>query len=186
MGAHRRAGLLTAALLLATACASGTKMTPVTEGPPARDRRLMDEAARAGLEGRTTEALDKYLEVAGSSGVAALSREAYLQAGLLRLRDDAVLQDISEATRLLRESRTRFDGATEPLVLTATLAVLERLERAERAADQARGLADREAARRDEDARALRRTIAALRQQLDKRDEALRKAAEAAVGPRSR
>lgn len=186
MGAHRRAGTLTVALLLATACASGTRVTLVTEGPAVRDRRLMDEAARAGREGRTTEALDKYLQVAGSSGVAAVSREAYLQAGLLRLRSDAALVDVSEATRLLRESRTRFEGSAEPLVLTATLAVLERLERAERAADQARGLADREAARRDEDARASRRTIAALRQQLEKRDEALRKAAEAAVGPRSR
>lgn len=146
----------------------------------------MDEAARAGREGRTMEALDKYLEVAGSSRVPALSREAYLQAGLLRLCGDEELVDVAEATRLLRKGRTQFEGSTEPLALTATLTVLERLERAEQAADAARALANLEAARRDEDARSLRRTISTLRQQLEKRDEALRKAAEAAVGPRTR
>ncbi|AMY08481.1 hypothetical protein LuPra_01681 [Luteitalea pratensis] len=186
MRAHRRAGPLLAALVLTTACASTTRVTPVTEGPQVRYRRLMEEAARAGREGRTGEALDKYLEVAGTSGVPELSREAYLQAGLLRLGGGVVLVDVAEATRLLRECRTRFEGAAEPLVLTATLATLDRLESVEQAADAAAAIATREAVRRDEDARALRRTVSSLRQQLEKRDEALRKAAQAAVGPQPR
>ena len=186
MRAYRQVGPLMFALVLATACASGTRVTPVTQGPQAHYRKLMDEAARAGRDGRTAEALDKYLEVAGSSGFPELAREAYLQAGLLRLGGDAALVDVGEATRLLRECRTRFEGSAEPLALTATLAALEKLEQVEQAADAAVAIANREAARREEDARAQRRTINSLRQQLVKRDEALRKAAEAAVGPRSR
>ena len=173
-------------LALSTACASGTRVTPVTEGPQVRYRRLMDEAARAGREGRTAEALDKYMEVAGASGLADLSREAYLQAGLLRLAGDVAVVDLAEATRLLRECRTRFEGSSEPLALTATLATLARLERVEQDAGAAAAIANRDAARREEDARAMRRTITTLRQQVEKRDEALRKAAEAAVGPRAR
>jgi hypothetical protein len=173
-------------LALSTACASGNRVTPVTEGPQVRYRRLMDEAARAGREGRTAEALDKYMEVAGSSGLADLSREAYLQAGLLRLGGDVAAFDAAEAARLLRECRTRFEGSAEPLVLTATLAALARLERLEQDAGAAAAMANREAARREEDARTMRRTISTLRQQVEQRDAALRKAAEAAVGPRSR
>lgn len=182
MCAQRRSWSLLVVLLLTAGCASGTRVKPVTEAPQSRYRRLMDEAARARREGRTAEALDKYLDVAGSSGMPELVRDAYLQAGLLRLGGDVAVVDVPEATRLLRECRTRFEGVAEPLELTATLTALDRLERVQQAANEAAATASREAARRDEDARAMRRTIGALRQQVEKRDEALRKAAEAAVG----
>jgi len=186
MGVDRRAGPLMVVLVVAMGCASAPGVRPVTEGPKVRYGRLLDGAARAEREGRSAEALDQYLEVAESSGIADLSREAYLQAGLLRLGGGAAVVDVAEATRLLRECRTRFAGVAEPLVLKATLAALDELERGHQAAAAAAAPADREVARRDEDARALRRTIGSLRQQLESRDQALRKAAEAAVGPRSR
>ena len=179
----RRIGLFLVVLGLTAACASGTRLTPVTENPQVRLRRTMDEAALALREGRTRDALDKYLEVARSPGVSPLSREACLQAGLLRLGGDASIVDFADAARLLRESRTRYERADEPLALTAALAALERLDDTEQ---EAAAAALREAARRDEEARGLRRTVASLRQQLEKRNEALRKAAEAAVGPSRR
>ena len=182
MCAQRRTWSLLVVLLLTAGCASGTRVKPVTEAPQSRYRRLMDEAERASREGRTAEALDKYLVVAGSSGLPDLSREAYLQAGLLRLGGDAAVVDVTEAIRLLRECRVRFEGTAEPLELRATLAALDRMERVEQAANEAAATAGREAARRDEETRALRRTVNSLRQQVEKRDEALRKAAEAAVG----
>ena len=186
----RRIGLFLVVLGLTAACASGTRLTPVTENPQVRLRRTMDEAALALREGRTRDALDKYLEVARSPGVSPLSREACLQAGLLRLGGDASIVDFADAARLLRESRTRYERADEPLALTAALAALERLDDTEQEAAAAAlreaARRDEEAARRDEEARGLRRTVASLRQQLEKRNEALRKAAEAAVGPSRR
>jgi hypothetical protein len=184
MHAPRFMGPFLVVLALTSGCASRTRVgKPVTEAPEDRHRRVMDEASRAVREGRPAEGLGKYVEVATTSAVADVSRQAYLQAALLRLAGDVTIADIGEAARLLRECRTRFGAADEPLALTATLTVLAQLEIAEQAVEAAAATAAREAAQRDEDVRALRRSVASLRQQLEKRDEALRKAAEAVVGP---
>ncbi|WP_239492550.1 hypothetical protein [Luteitalea sp. TBR-22] len=182
----RQTAPLLVALLLGAGCAGrGSNARPAVVGPEVREQRLMEAAGRAEHEGRHAAALETYLQVAGSSARVDVSREAYLRAGLLRLGGDSGARDVVEAARLLRESRAGFQDAQEPLILTATLVLLDRLAKVEQDAAAAAALAARDAARRDDDARELRRTVAMLRHQLEKRDEALRKAAAAAVGPRT-
>lgn len=110
-------------------------------------------------------------------------REAILEAGLKRLRGDADGTDVSGGAQLLRRARELYASEQEPLVLGATLALIDRLEASERGLAESAAAASRDSAARAEEIRTLRRTIAGLRQQIDKRDEALRKAAVAALGP---
>lgn len=136
--------------------------------------RLLADAARAEQAGRRAEALAAYLEVAHGTGRVAEAREALLRAGLLRVAAD----DVVGGARLVREAAALHPAGLEPLELVAVQALLARLDTAERGA----AVRARDVTAREEELRALRRTVATLRTQLEKRGEALRKAAEAAVG----
>jgi hypothetical protein len=162
-----------------TACAGRSPRAPHTkrvEPTELGERRRLDEAAVSLRAGRLTDALTAYRDVAAQSGRAAVVREALLQAALIQLM---LHDDMPEAQRMLRQARALHPAGQEPSALTATMRLLERLMAAERAA----AAAARTSVALDDELRAARRTMAALKQQLDKRDDALKKAAQAAVGP---
>lgn len=162
-----------------TACAGRTtRARPSAHVEPTelRDRRRLDEIAAGQRAGRLTDALKAYRDVAAESRHAAVVREALLQAALTRLM---LYDDLPEAQQMLREARTLHPAGEEPSALMATMRLVERLIAAEGAASSSA----RERAALHDELRTARRTMAALKQQLEKRDDALKKAAQAAVGP---
>lgn len=162
-----------------TACAGRAPVvrpSPHVERTEPRDRARLDEAAARRRVGRLADALQAYRDVAAESGHVAVAREAFLEAALIHL---TLHDDLPEAQRLLRQARTLHPAGQEPATLTATMRLVERVLAAEGAASAAA----RERATLDDELRAARRTLTALKQQLEKREDALKKAAQAAVGP---
>jgi hypothetical protein len=171
--------LVVLAAVLVAGCA-GKRATPI-EHAPTRDQRLMHSAGMAQREGRRPEALALYEDVTATSRAPEVAREAWLAIGLLHL-NDATNADMSKAEAALRAARSLYEARDEPPVLTALLVLLDSLRDARGAAATARLLHDRDLAARDEDLRIVRRTLAQLRLDIEKRDVALKKAAEAAIG----
>jgi hypothetical protein len=171
------AAVLPAVLIAGCASRAGT---PV-ERAPTRDARLMHSAETAQREGRRPEALALYENVTATSGAPEVARQAWLAIGLLHL-GDATNADMSKAEAALRAARSLYEAREEPPVLTALLAMLDTLRDVRGAAATARLLHERDLAARDEDLRVVRRSIAQLRHEIEKRDAALKKAAEAAIG----
>lgn len=160
------------------ACAGRTpRARPSAQVEPTelRDRRRLDEAAAGQRAGRLAGALEAYRDVAAESGHVAVVREALLQAALIQLM---LHDDLPEAQQMLREARALHPAGEEPSALTATMRLVERLIATEAAASSAA----RERAALDDELRTARRTMTALKQQLEKREDALKKAAQAAVG----
>jgi hypothetical protein len=191
MTPSRQAAPLALALLLLQAAACGTRTShsvPDTSSlPSAQYRRMLDAAASARREGRVEDAIHAYEAVARAAGEPSLVRTASLQAGLLRVAAEPPVRDLAAARSWLQQARAMYASPeVPPLALRAVLPLLARLETAEHLARSAGTASARAIADRDQEIRSLRRTVAMLQQQVQKKDEALKKAAEAAVGPAPR
>lgn len=145
------------------------------EAADAADWQRLEETARWERSGRLVDAKQSYEDIAAASPHGAVVRTALLRAALIQLM---LRDDLPEGQRMLRAARALYPAGDEPSALTVAMRLVERLIAAERTT----AAAAREAAVRDDELRTLRRNAAALQQLLDKRDDALRKAAQAAVG----
>jgi hypothetical protein len=182
MGRVRSVAALLGVALVASSVSACAGRTPRAR-PPAhvepsdlQDRRRLDEADAGRRAGRLGAALEAYRDVAAASAHVAVVREALLQAALIELM---LHDDLPKAQRMLREARALHPAGQEPSSLTATMRLVERLI----AAQGAVASATRERAALDDELRSTRRAMTALKQQLEKREDALKKAAQAAVGP---
>ena len=127
-----------------------------------------------------------YDAVARTSGEPALVRAALLNAGLLRVADPS-RRDVQAARTLLQQAQAMYvPPETPPAALPAVLSLLVQVQEVARASSAAEATAARELAERDQEIRTLRRTVTALRQQVQRQEDALKKAAEAAVSPTGR
>jgi len=181
-------------MALVSGCASRSSTAP--HAPARSARQSLDAAHEAVRAGRLREAQALYARAGHADAPVEVRREALLAHGLLVLDPAAPSRNIDGARGLLSAARALYEGPA-PLELTAALAltddlaalreaivVLEQTSGARRAAA---ATADARAQTLATENQALKRTVRQLRQDLERKDAALRRAADAVIGtPRSR
>jgi hypothetical protein len=181
-------------MALLSGCASRSPASPHASVPS--PRQSLDAAHDAVRAGRLPEAQALYARAGHADAPVEVRREALLAHGLLVLNPTTSARDIDAARGLLSAARTLYEGPA-PLELAAALALTDdllqlreaiaRLERANTAQATATDTADARARTLAAENQALARTVRQLRQDLERKDAALRKAADAVIGtPRSR
>jgi hypothetical protein len=181
-------------LALVSGCASRSPSQPRASVPSAR--QSLNAAHDAVRAGRLSEAQALYARAGHVDAPVEVRRDALLAHGLLVLNPTTPARDIDAARGLLSAARTLYEGPA-PLELTAALALTDdlmqlreavaMLERADTARTTAADTAEARARTLAAENQALARTVRQLRQDLERKDAALRKAADAVIGtPRSR
>lgn len=177
-----------AGIVLLTGCAG--RSTPPQTSIQATERtfRLAGDAL---ARGQLTAALPLYETLAHATVAADLRRQALLAQGLIRLQPDPAVHDLDKARAALATARDLY-AMSPPAELTAALWLATQVQDLRHAAAAAEGASVDEAERRaaelqalDEEIRGLKRTVRQLRQDLVRRDAALKKAADAVVGTRN-
>lgn len=190
----RRRDVLTVALgipagLGLSACARRTATVAPPPGPPPA-ATMLAAAGLAHREGRTSDALALLAQTSDLAMPVDVRREALLMQGLLRLDPESPHYSLEAAWGLLSAARTLYD--LPPLALVTGLHVASRLrereatlaalERTREVQETQAGTAAARLRASEEETRKLQRTVRALRSELEQREAALKKAADAVIG----
>lgn len=186
--------LALASLALVGGCASRSSAPPQVQAPSAR--QSLDAAHEAVRAGRLPEAQALYAVAGHADAPVEVRREALLAHGLLVLDPAAPTRNLDGARGLLSAARALYEGPAPPALhaalsladdVTALREVIAALEQASGAHGAAAETAEARTRALAVENQTLKRTIRQLRQDLERRDAALRKAADAVIGmPRSR
>lgn len=181
-------------LALVSGCASRSSSPP--QAPALSARQSLNAAHEAVRGGRLSQAQALYARAGHRDAPVEVRRDALLSHGLLVLDSAAPSRNIDAARGLLSAARALYERPA-PLALTAALALMDDLaalreasvvlEQASGAKGKAAATAEARAQTLAAENQALKRTVRQLRQDLEQKDAALRRAADAVIGtPRSR
>ncbi len=189
-----RLAVVLAGLTFAAGCASRASTPAPVPGPTAR--QTLDAAHQAVREGRPADAQALYARAGDVGAPPDVRREALLAHGLLVLDPAAPARNMDGARGLLAAARALYDGPA-PLELTVAMALVDditalrdsvaALEASIDARTTAEATAEASVQTLAAENQTLKRTVRQLRQDMARKDAALRKAADAVIGtPRSR